>query len=48
MGVLNDPKGVIAAQFIFGYPVALSLYTAIFSSIPRVYEEVALEAASRD
>jgi molybdate transport system permease protein len=44
MGVLNDPKGVIAAQFIIGYPVALSLYTAIFSSTPRVYEEVALEA----
>ena len=44
LGVLNDPKGVIIAQFVIGYPVAVSFYTALFSSIPRVYEEVALEA----
>jgi molybdate transport system permease protein len=44
IGVLNDPKGVVLAQFTIGFPVAVSFYTALFSSIPRVYEETAMEA----
>ncbi len=44
LGILNDPKGIIIAQFAIGYPIAVLFYTALFSSIPRVYEEVALEA----
>jgi molybdate transport system permease protein len=42
--VLNDPKGIVLAQFTIGFPVAVSFYTALFSSIPRVYEEAAMEA----
>ena len=44
IGLLNDPKGIVAAQFLIGYPVAVSLYTVLFLNVPRVYEEVALEA----
>lgn len=40
--IINDPKGVITAQATIGFPISISFYTALFSSVSREYEEVAL------
>jgi len=40
--IVNDPKGIIAAQLFLGIPVGVSYFTALFSSIPRSYEDAAL------
>lgn len=40
--IINDPKGVILAQVNIGFPISISFYTALFTSISREYEEVAL------
>ncbi|MEM4718084.1 MAG: ABC transporter permease subunit, partial [Desulfurococcaceae archaeon] len=42
INVINDPKGVIVAQVFIGFPLATSYFIAVFSSIPLIYEEVAL------
>lgn len=42
--IVNDLKGVVIAQFIVTLPLTFTYYLALFSSIPRVYEEVAMEA----
>jgi len=39
---VNDAKGIIIAQFVIGIPVGISYFTALFSTIPRSYDESAL------
>jgi len=40
--VVNNPNGIIVAQFFLGIPIGVSYFTALFSTIPRRYEEVSL------
>ncbi|ADV65272.1 molybdate ABC transporter permease subunit [Desulfurococcus mucosus] len=40
--IVNDPKGIVVAQFFIGVPIGVSYFTALFSSIPRSYEDAAL------
>lgn len=42
INVINDPKGVITAQVFIGFPLAVSYFIAVFSSIPSTYEEIAM------
>lgn len=42
MDLVNDPKGIIVAQFVIGLPLSIGYYVALFSSIPIQYEEIAL------
>lgn len=44
IGIVNDLKGVIVAQFAVTLPLSFTYYLALFSSVPKVYEEVAMEA----
>jgi len=39
--IVNDPKGIIVAQFFIGIPIGISYYTALFSSVPTSYDETA-------
>jgi len=40
--VVNDPKGVAIAQLFIGLPLGVSYFTALFSAVPRAYDEVSL------
>jgi len=42
LGIVNDVKGIIVAQFFLELPLGISYFTAIFATIPRSYDEVAL------
>jgi len=39
---VNDVKGIIVAQFVIGLPIGVSYFAALFSTIPRSYDESAL------
>jgi len=45
--VVNDPKGVAIAQFFIGLPLGVSYFTALFSAVPRAYDEVSLTLGFR-
>lgn len=40
--LVNDPKGIVVAQTAIGLPIAISYFTAVFTSISGEYEEIAL------
>jgi len=43
-GVVGDVEGVVVAQLFVSIPIAFSYYAALFASVSRVYEELALES----
>jgi len=40
--IVNDPKGIVAAQFFMGMPLGVSYFASLFSAVPRSYEDSAL------
>jgi molybdate transport system permease protein len=44
VNIVNSVKGVVLANLVVAFPTALAYLAGLFMSVPRVYEELAMEA----